>query len=41
MYFIKDIEDKKFLKEIIIDTCKSLTNKNINKKREAFIRHPF
>ena len=32
MYFIKDIEDKKFLKEIVINTCKSLTNKNINKK---------
>ena len=23
MYFIKDIEDKKFLKEIVINTCKS------------------
>ena len=32
MYFIKDIENKKFLKEIIINTCKSLTNKNTNKK---------
>ena len=32
MYFIKDIEDKKLLKEIIINTCKSLTNKNTNKK---------
>lgn len=27
MYFIKDIENKKFLKEIVINTCKSLTNK--------------
>ncbi len=32
MYFIKYIKDKKFLKEIIIDTCKSLINKNTNKK---------
>ena len=32
MYFIKYIEDKKFLKEIIINTCKSLINKNTNKK---------
>ena len=32
MYFIKDIEDKKFLKEILINTCNSLTNKNTNKK---------
>ncbi len=32
MYFIKDIEDKKLLKEIIINICKSLTNKNTNKK---------
>ena len=32
MYFIKDIEDKKLLKEIVINTCKSLTNKNTNKK---------
>ena len=32
MYFIKDIEDKKFLKEIIIDTCKSLTNKKKTNK---------
>ena len=28
MYFIKDIEDKKFLKEIIINTCKSLKINN-------------
>ena len=27
MYFIKDIEDKKFLKDIIIDTCKSFKSK--------------
>lgn len=32
MYFIKDIENKKFLKEIIIDTCKSLTNKKKTNK---------
>ena len=28
MYFIKDIEDKEFLKEIIINTCKSLKSNN-------------
>ena len=27
MYFIKDIEDKKFLKDIIIYTCKSFKSK--------------
>ena len=32
MYFIKDIDDQKFLKEIIIDTCKSLTNKKKTNK---------
>ena len=32
MYFIKEIEDKKFLKEIVINTCKSLTNKKKTNK---------
>ena len=32
MYFIIYIENKKFLKEIVINTCKSLTDKNTNKK---------
>ena len=33
MYFIKEIiEDKEFLKEIIINTCKSLTNKKKTNK---------
>ena len=35
MYFAGDIEDKEFLKEIVINTCKSLqnkTNKNKTKK---------
>ncbi|WP_288624260.1 TfoX/Sxy family protein [uncultured Brachyspira sp.] len=35
MYFIKDIENKKFLKEIIIDTCKSL--KSNNKKNKKYL----
>ena len=35
MYFIKDIEDKKFLKEIIINTCKSL--KINNKKNKKYL----
>lgn len=35
MYFIKDIEDKKFLKDIIINTCKSL--KINNKKNKKYL----
>ena len=37
MYFIKDIEDKKFLKEIIIDTCKSLKSNNKKKKNTKYL----
>ena len=33
MYFVENIENKKFLKEIIFNTCKSLKNKN-NKKNK-------
>lgn len=32
MYFVENIENKEFLKEIIINTCKSLKNKNDKKK---------
>ena len=36
MYFVENIEDKELLKEIIIDTCKSLKNKeNKNKKNKG------
>ena len=35
MYFIKDIEDKEFLKEIVINTCKSL--KSNNKKNKKYL----
>ena len=35
MYFIKDIENKKFLKEIVINTCKSL--KINNKKNKKYL----
>lgn len=40
MYFVENIENKEFLKEIIIDTCKSintcksLKNKNNNKNKK-------
>lgn len=40
MYFLENIENKEFLKEIIIDTCKSidacksLKNKNNNKNKK-------
>ena len=37
MYFIKDIENKKFLKEIIINTCKSLKINNKNKKKKKYL----
>ena len=37
MYFIKDIEDKKLLKEIIIDTCKSLKSNNKKKKKKKYL----
>ena len=37
MYFIKDIEDKKFLKEIIINTCKSLKSNNKKKKKKKYL----
>ena len=37
MYFIKDIEDKKFLKEIIIDTCKSLKSNNKKKNNKKYL----
>ena len=33
MYFVENIENKEFLKEIIINTCKSIKNKN-NKKNK-------
>lgn len=37
MYFVENIENKKFLKEIIIDTCKSINTcksiKNKNNKK--------
>lgn len=31
MYYAENIEDKELLKEIVIDTCKSLQNKNKKK----------
>ena len=37
MYFIKDIENKKFLKGIIIDTCKSLKSNNKKKKNKKYL----
>ena len=33
MYFVENIENKEFLKEIIFNTCKSINNKN-NKKNK-------
>ena len=32
MYFVENIEDKEFLKEIVVNTCKSLQNKTNKKK---------
>ena len=34
MYFVENIENKEFLKEIITDTCKSLKNKNDKKNKK-------
>ena len=37
MYFVENIEDKKLLKEIIIDTCKSLKSNNKKKKKKKYL----
>ena len=37
MHFIKDIEDKKLLKEIVINTCKSLKSNNKKKKKKKYL----
>ena len=34
MYFVENIENKEFLKEIIFNTCKSLKNKNYKKNKK-------
>ena len=37
MYFVEDIKDKEFLKEIIINTCKSLKSNNKKKKKKKYL----
>lgn len=35
MYFADNIEDKELLKEIVINTCKSIQNKSKNNKKKV------